>query len=106
MVAIDAPAAAERPSLNAWLSLGLLIAIGLYMYTDRQVLVLQTEPIRQQLGLSDFQVGLVQGLSVALFAAFVSYPLGWLADRIDRRFVLAGSIILWSVAVAACGLSR
>jgi MFS family permease len=106
MVAIDAPAAAERPSLNAWLSLGLLIAIGLYMYTDRQVLVLQTEPIRQQLGLSDFQVGLVQGLSVALFAAFVSYPLGWLADRIDRRFLLAGSIILWSVAVAACGLSR
>ncbi len=101
-------AAAGEPNatLRSWWGLIVMVLIGLYVVMDRQVLVLQVEPIRQQLQLSDFQVGLVQGLSVALFAAVVGYPISWLADRYDRRLVLAGCIAVWSVSVALCGLSR
>jgi MFS family permease len=93
-------------SVRAWTGFAILMAIGLYMYADRQILTLQTEEIRKALSLSDFQIGMVQGFSVAVFAAVVGYPIAWLADRYDKRYVLAISIIVWSASVAACGLAR
>ncbi len=95
-----------RRDFHAWFALAILVAIGLYVVLDRQVVVLQIEAIRHELGLSDFQIGLLQGLSLALFAAVAGYPIGWLADRFDRRIVLALCIAVWSVAVVVSGLSR
>lgn len=86
-----------------WRGLAVLIALGLYTYMDRQIIGLQAEPIRQQLGLGDTQFGLIQGAGGALMTALVGYPLAWLADRCDRRWVLAGCLIVWCVAVALCG---
>ena len=97
---------AERAPMSAWVSLLVLVALGLYTYMDRQIFGLQAEPLRKALGLSDLQFGLLQGVSVALFAAVVGYPIAWLSDRFDRRTVLAGCIATWSLAVGACGLAR
>ena len=96
----------ERAPTAAWVSLLVLIALGLYTYMDRQIFGLQAEPLRKALGLTDLQFGLLQGVSVALFAAVVGYPIAWLSDRFDRRTVLAGCIATWSLAVGACGLAR
>lgn len=93
-------------SIGAWITLALLVFIGLYMYADRHVVTLQTDAIKASLGLSDFEIGLVQGLSLALCAAIVGYPVAWLADRFDRRAILAASVLVWCVAVAGCGLAR
>lgn len=93
-------------SLASWLTLVLLILIGLYELADRHVITLQTDAIKASLGLSDFQIGLVQGLSLALCAAIVGYPVAWLADRFDRRYILASSVLLWCAAVVGCGLAR
>jgi MFS family permease len=98
-------AAAERAPASAWISLLILVAVGLYTYMDRQIFALQAEPLRKALGLTDLQFGLLQGVSVALFAAVVGYPIAWLSDRFDRRKVLAGCIAVWSLAVGACGLA-
>lgn len=103
---VGASAAAERAPVAAWVSLMVLVALGLYTYMDRQIFGLQAEPLRKALGLSDLQFGLLQGVSVALFAAVVGYPIAWLSDRFDRRTVLAGCIATWSLAVGACGLAR
>ncbi len=99
----DEPAPPRARSAS-W-SLGLLILLGLYTYMDRQVIGLQAEPLRQDLGLGDAQLGLVQGAAVALVTAIAGYPLGWLADRGDRRHVLAACLAVWCVAVALCGLA-
>jgi MFS family permease len=80
--------------------------VTLYSFVDRQVFVLQAEPIRRDMDLSDFQLGLLQGLGVSLFAAAAGVPVGWLADRLDRRLVLAGCVVVWSLAVAACALAQ
>ena len=96
----------ERAPTAAWVSLLVLIALGLYTFMDRQIFGLQAEPLRKALGLTDLQFGLLQGVSVALFAAVVGYPIAWLSDRFDRRTVLAGCIATWSLAVGACGLAR
>jgi MFS family permease len=98
------PLAAAPPSARAsgW-GLGVLILLGLYTYMDRQIIGLQAEPIRQQLALGDAQLGLIQGAGVALVTALAGYPIGWLADRCDRRRVLAGCLAVWCIAVALCG---
>ena len=90
----------------SWYGLAVLILITLFAVADRQVFVLQAEVIRVQLALTDFQLGLLQGVGVSLSVALATYPIGWLADRYDRRWVLAGCIALWSLGVVACGLAH
>jgi len=92
--------------LAAWWSLTVLLILVLYTIADRPMINLQVEPLRKELGLSDFQVGLVQGVSVALFTAVVAYPIAWLADRFDRRWVLAASMSVWCVSLVLAGLAR
>jgi len=79
----------ERAPLAAWYALFILSVAVLYAMIDRQVLMLLAEPLKADLGLSDTQIGSLQGLGAALFAAIAVIPLGWLADRIDRRLLLA-----------------
>jgi MFS family permease len=100
--------ASQEPDATAasWYGLAVLILLGLFAVLDRQVFVLQAEAIRKQLALSDFQLGMLQGLGVSLFAAVAGYPIGWLADRHDRRHVLAVCVVVWSLAVVACGLAQ
>jgi MFS family permease len=92
--------------MASWWTLAVLLMLGLYSIADRPMISLQVEALRKDLMLSDFQVGLVQGVSVAIFAALVGYPLAWLADRFDRRYVLAGSVAVWAGALALSAFSR
>jgi MFS family permease len=52
------------------------------------------------------QVSLLMGFSFAVFYTLCGLPLGWLADRFDRRRLIAIGIALWSAATVACGLVR
>jgi MFS family permease len=107
-VCLNASAAACEPTrapLAAWYALAALSMALLYAVIDRQVLSLLVQSLKTDLRLSDTQIGTLQGLGAALFAAIAVVPLGWLADRIDRRLVLAVCILVWSVAVASCGLA-
>lgn len=102
------PPASARDATHkaAWWALGVLTVTMLFAVLDRAVLLLQAETIRLHFGLSDFQLGFLQGTAVAIIVALVSYPLGWLADRYDRRLVLVGCVLFWSTAVVASGLSQ
>jgi MFS family permease len=87
-----------------WAAFAVLMAALMFAFVDRQVLLLASEPIRLSLGLSDLQLGLLQGTGVALVAGLVTFPLGWLADRYDRRWVLAACVAVWSFSVFASSL--
>lgn len=87
---------------GAWRGLALLILVAFYTHADRQLFALQAESIRATFGIGDAQFGLLQGGSVALFVALAGYPLGWLADRIDRRRVYALCLLTWALALAWC----
>lgn len=75
-------------------------------FVDRQILALMVDPIRQDLGLSDVQIGLLQGLAFAILYAVMGLPFGMLADRISRRRIIAAGVVFWSFATALCGLAR
>ena len=96
----------ERTPFGAWYSLAVLTVVTLIAFVDRNILLLQAEQIRKAMLLSDLQLGLLQGTAVTGFAALATFPLGWLADRYDRRLVLAGCALFWSGAVMACGFAQ
>jgi len=90
----------------AWFVVVLLTIAYIFSYIDRQVLGLLLEPIKADLNLSDTQMGLLGGFAFAIFYATMGIPLGWLADRKPRKFIVAIGIGLWSIATAASGLAR
>jgi MFS family permease len=95
-----------RAPAAAWYALAVLALVTFFALLDRQILMLLAEPIRRDLGLTDLQLGMVQGFGVALFAALAGLPLGWAADRFDRRLVLSVCIAWWSAAVVGAAFSN
>ncbi len=81
----------------------LMIAYGASLI-DRQILTLMVGDVRADLGLTDTQLSLLHGLAFALFYTGFGVPLGWIADRHDRRALIAAGLLVWGVATVACGL--
>jgi MFS family permease len=103
---VTAALESEAPATFAsWLTLAALVAISLFAFVDRYVLILVSPDLARSLRLSDTQLGALQGLTFALFTLSASYPLAWLADRYDRRLVLAGCVLTWAVGTAACAFA-
>src|SRR3546814_795345 len=78
----------------------------LFAFVDRQILNLVGPSLQTSLGFTDFQIGMLQGLGLAIFASVAAYPMGWLADRFGRRLILAVGIICWSLATGISGLQN
>ena len=75
-------------------------------FIDRQVITLLVQPIRADLAISDTQMSLLMGLAFAIFYVTMGVPIARLSDRHSRRTIIAIGIFLWSLATAACGLTR
>jgi len=95
--------AAARPGRR--IALLLLTAVGTVNFVDRQILSVLAEPIRQELHLSDTQLGLLTGLSFALFYAIMGVPAAMLADRVNRVRLVAAACLIWSGFTGACSLA-
>ncbi|MEE4210963.1 MAG: MFS transporter, partial [Parvularcula sp.] len=86
-------------------ALGLLTCAYLLSVADRMILSVLFEPIKAEFGLSDTQLGLLGGLTFALFYATLGVPLAKYADRNDRRRLIAACLILFSAMTALSGLA-
>ena len=84
----------------AWYGLGVLLMTTLFAFVVRQMLSLIAPALQTSLGFTDLQLGMLQGLGMAVFASIASYPMGWLADRFGRRLLLALGVACWSLATA------
>ncbi|WP_020653321.1 spinster family MFS transporter [Massilia niastensis] len=91
-------------SPRAHLSLALLALVYVFSYIDRQVISILIEPIKREFGVSDTAMGMLTGLAFALLYAGLGVPVGKLADRGNRRNIIAVCCGLWSLATLACGL--
>jgi ACS family D-galactonate transporter-like MFS transporter len=82
--------------------MALLALAALINYVDRGNLSIAAPMLKDELGLSARQLGIL------LSSFFVTYTLflpvsGWLADRFDVKWVMAIGFLLWSGATAATG---
>ena len=80
--------------------LGVLFVVIMLNFLDRQVISILAEPIKLEMGLSDKQIGLMTGLSFALFYTTLAVPVAALADRWNRSKIIAIAISIWSVTVS------
>jgi len=85
--------------------LAVLCGVIMLNFLDRQIISILAEPIKQEMGLSDSQVGLMTGVSFALFYTTLAIPVAALADRWHRSRIIAIAIGIWSVMTILCGVA-
>ena len=90
---------------SATYALAILFLINLINFFDRQIIGAVAEPIRREWGLSDTELGVLATVFTLLYAV-VGVPLGRLADRAPRKFILAGGVFVWSLMTGLSGLAR
>lgn len=94
-----------RTATARWSFVGLLMSGMVLSLIDRQIISLLVEPIKADLGLSDTQFSLLVGPAFVVFYLLFGLPFGWLADRIQRRHVIALGVAVWSTATMLCGFA-
>jgi MFS family permease len=86
-----------------WYALGVLTLVYTSSHVDRQIMGIVLEPIKQELGASDTQMGFLVGLTFAVFYATLGMPIAMLADRTNRRNIVTAAVTIWSGMTALCG---
>lgn len=89
----------------AWYVVGVLLLAYTLSFIDRMILSLLIGPIRAALDISDTEVSLLAGLAFALFYTLLGLPLGWIADRYNRRNLIVAGVTVWSAMTACCGFA-
>jgi len=89
-----------------WYVLTIMMIVYTINIADRYVMSTVLEPIRLELKLSDSGIAFLTGVSLALFYVTLGIPLSWLADRYNRRNLLAAALVAWSMMTALCGVSQ
>jgi len=87
-------------------ALVLLMFVYIVNFIDRQVVNIVAEPIKRELGLADWQIGLMSGLAFAVFYTLVGLPIARVAERRNRVIIIAASSVVWSGFTAVCGLAQ
>ena len=99
------PGITDRPWYR-WYALGILVLVFTSSHVDRQIMGILLEPIKQDLGASDTQMGFLIGLTFALFYATLGMPIAMLADRANRRNIITAAITIWSGMTVVCGMAQ
>ena len=81
----------------------MLMLTFMFNIADRLVMSILIEDIKAEFILSDTQIGLLAGTAFTVFYLLLGVPAGRLADRTNRKTMVAVSLSLWSLMSALCG---
>ena len=74
-------------------------------YLDRQILAILLPLIKSEFRVSDSALGVLAGPAFAVIYATLGIPLAFVADRINRRNIIAGSMALFSLMTVVCNFA-
>ena len=77
-------------------ALGMFLLIYIVNFVDRQIFSILIEPIKEEIDLSDTQLGLLGGIAFALFYTIAGIPIARWADVGVRKNIVALAILIWS----------
>jgi MFS family permease len=86
-------------------ALGLLVVIYTFNFIDRQILAILLPAIKTEFGVDDRVLGFLAGSAFALFYATLGIPIALIADRSNRRNLIALALAVWSGMTALSGLA-
>jgi MFS family permease len=95
-----------RKPAYRWYVLGLLTVVYTFNFIDRQVLVILQELIREDLGLMDWQLGMLSGFVFAVFYSVLGVPIAHAAELYGRKRVVSLSLAFWSLMTALMGAAQ
>ncbi len=96
------PVLREAKSVWPILSLVALTGLNLLDYLDRQILAAVLTPIKDELHLSDEQLGTIA--AAFMLGYFLTSPLfGYLGDRLPRKGLIAAGVFVWSLGTVLSG---
>lgn len=96
---------AQKPGLRAFVSLVILSAIVGLNTVDRNMFGLLLPQIQQDIELSDTALGFLMGPAFVIIYSVAGVPLAWLADRTNRRNIIAIGLAFWSAVTIATGFA-
>jgi MFS family permease len=105
-VAPSVASVAWPSAARGWAVAALLALASIGSQFDRTVINLMVEPLKAAFTLDDTHFGMLQGVAFGIFYVIACVPIGRLADRHQRRLILAAGIGLFSVLACLSGLAR
>src|SRR5438067_2285839 len=83
-----------------------MLALSVFLnYVDRGALSIAMPQIRTELNLNHANLGLLASAFFVTYA-LLQIPAGWLVDRFNVKWVLAGGFTVWSLATGLTGYAR
>ena len=90
-----------------WIVVALLWVVALLNYMDRQMLSTMRDSM--QVDISELQSAEAFGFLMAIFLyiyGFMSPIAGSIADRVNRKWLIVGSLLVWSAVTYAMGITN
>ena len=100
------PAIAPASKAYRRYALSVLLVIYILNFLDRQIVAILAEPIKNELHLADWQLGVMTGLAFALFYTVLGIPIARYAETGHRPRIIAAAAGLWSLFTIACGFAQ
>jgi MFS family permease len=95
----------ERVPLYSWYALVLLTLIYVLNFLDRTLIYILFQPIKQEMAFSDFQLAVLGPAAFAVFYTVLGIPFGRMADRVTRKYLIAGGLAVWCVFSGLTGFA-
>src|SRR4051812_49339146 len=92
----------DRPTRGRYVLAAWLCGLAGILYLDRLCLAQAVDPIQEELGFSNTEMGYV-AMSFTLAYGLFQVPVGRLGDRFGSRVVLTGVVLAWSALTGLTG---
>jgi MFS family permease len=102
---MSAGAPAEKVPRYAWYVLAVLALVYVFNFLDRTLIYILFAPIKKEMALSDLQLAILGATSFVIFYTVLGIPFGRLADRTNRKNLIAGGLALWSLFSGLTGFA-
>jgi MFS family permease len=100
------PSLSRSRVLYAWYVTVLMSLTYLVSLIDRNLLAVALADVKGELHLSDTELGVLYGTGFALLYCVISIPIGQLADRLNRKNLIAAGLAIWTLATIATAFSH
>jgi MFS family permease len=87
-----------------WAVVGMLWLVCLFNYADRQAIFSVFPKLKEQMELTRVQLGVLASSFMWAYAAALPFA-GAVADRLNRKYLILGGLVFWSLITLATGLA-
>lgn len=87
-------------TLSQWVTMAILCFVNLINYMDRYTIAGVLDDIKVQFKIDDGEAGLLQTAFVVSYMIFAPI-FGYLGDRYNRKYIMAGGVLMWSLTTLA-----